>query len=157
MSTILSKISNFVRPFISDNNSMKQFGGDAPFPHCDSRILHAPKSCDTCDMYPHYQELRKSWGINFTGEDHEYTESQRENIELVAQGRTPNWFWSKNFNDFKMYVDVSKAHSRMLPCPAAHNRPPDSLDSWVGNVPRRTITDPEEGPCSQDSSLTSKV
>lgn len=37
------------------------------FPHCDSRILHAPGECKFCDMHPDWQELRKVWGINFTG------------------------------------------------------------------------------------------
>lgn len=43
------------------------FVSDAPFPHCDPRVLHAPGECCVCDHYPHYQELRKMWGINFTG------------------------------------------------------------------------------------------
>lgn len=37
-------------------------------PHCDPRILHAPGKCEFCDMHPDWQELRQSWGINFTGE-----------------------------------------------------------------------------------------
>lgn len=37
------------------------------FPHCDSRILHAPKECKYCDMNPEWQELREAWGIAFTG------------------------------------------------------------------------------------------
>lgn len=40
---------------------------EAAFPHCDQRVLHAPGACEHCDHYPHYQELRKAWGINFTG------------------------------------------------------------------------------------------
>lgn len=38
------------------------------FPHCDQRILHKPGVCDYCDSHPEWQELRKSWGIAFTGE-----------------------------------------------------------------------------------------
>lgn len=38
------------------------------FPHCDSKILHAPGVCEFCDMHPEWQELREYWGINFTGE-----------------------------------------------------------------------------------------
>lgn len=37
------------------------------FPHCDSRVLHAPGECQYCDAHPEWQELRESWGINFTG------------------------------------------------------------------------------------------
>jgi hypothetical protein len=40
--------------------------GDAPFPHCDMYVLHAPDTCTTCDNYPIYQALRVAWGINFT-------------------------------------------------------------------------------------------
>jgi hypothetical protein len=37
-------------------------------PHCDSSILHAPNVCKYCDEYPDWQELRKTWRINFTNE-----------------------------------------------------------------------------------------
>lgn len=37
------------------------------FPHCDSRILHAPGECRFCDQDPHAQTLRQAWGIAFTG------------------------------------------------------------------------------------------
>jgi hypothetical protein len=37
------------------------------FPHCDSRVLHAPGECVYCDEHPDWQELREVWGINFTG------------------------------------------------------------------------------------------
>lgn len=37
-------------------------------PHCDSAILHAPGKCEYCDRHPDWQELRQSWGINYTGE-----------------------------------------------------------------------------------------
>lgn len=38
------------------------------YPHCDARILHAPGQCVYCDSHPEWQELRKTWNINFTGE-----------------------------------------------------------------------------------------
>ena len=41
---------------------------EAPFPHCDSRILHAPKSCEYCDHYSLQQHERIRDGIAFTGE-----------------------------------------------------------------------------------------
>lgn len=37
------------------------------FPHCDSRILHAPGECEVCDMHPEWQALRLVWRIAFTG------------------------------------------------------------------------------------------
>ena len=36
-------------------------------PHCDAAILHAPGECSYCDMYPEWQELRRLWGVAFTG------------------------------------------------------------------------------------------
>lgn len=38
------------------------------FPHCDSRVLHAPSNCVYCDQHPQWQALRVLWGINFSGE-----------------------------------------------------------------------------------------
>lgn len=40
----------------------------APFPHCDSRVLHAPGACVYCDRYPTRQTFRLRAGVNFTGE-----------------------------------------------------------------------------------------
>jgi hypothetical protein len=37
------------------------------YPHCDPRVLHAPGECKYCDMHPEWQDLRETWGINFTG------------------------------------------------------------------------------------------
>lgn len=41
----------------------------APFPHCDSDVLHAPGKCEFCDMYPDFQKLRAEYAVNFTGEN----------------------------------------------------------------------------------------
>jgi len=40
----------------------------APFPHCDSRVLHAPGECEHCDHYPTLQRVRENNGIPFSGE-----------------------------------------------------------------------------------------
>ena len=37
-------------------------------PHCDQRVLHAPGACEYCDKCPEWQDARRMWGINFTGE-----------------------------------------------------------------------------------------
>lgn len=37
------------------------------FPHSDHKVLHAPGECDACDTYPEWQELRRVWGIAYTG------------------------------------------------------------------------------------------
>jgi hypothetical protein len=38
------------------------------FPHCDARVLHAPGDCQFCDGHEDWQQLRETWGINFTGQ-----------------------------------------------------------------------------------------
>lgn len=43
-------------------------------PHCDQCVLHAPGECKYCDEYSDWQELRKLWGIAFTG--HQPTEHE---------------------------------------------------------------------------------
>lgn len=40
---------------------------NAPYPHCDSDVLHAPGECEFCDHYPDRQNERAVAGINFTG------------------------------------------------------------------------------------------
>jgi len=39
------------------------------YPHCDPRVLHLPKDCEFCDMYPALQAERIRDGVNFTGEN----------------------------------------------------------------------------------------
>jgi len=81
----------------------------AAFPHCDTRILHSPGECEYCDDYPDWQNLRKLWGIAFTGHE-------PEEIKF-ADG---------------------EVHARELPCPADFNRPPSSPSDhrqWPGNTP----------------------
>jgi hypothetical protein len=76
------------------------------FPHCDQRILHAPEdNCTVCNMHPEWQELRKMWGIAFTG--HSYDQNGKL---FVENGHT------------------------ILPCPAESNRGMKSINSWGGNI-----------------------
>ena len=44
------------------------------FPHCDQRVLHAPGECKYCDQHRDWQELRRAWGIAFTGYEPEGNE-----------------------------------------------------------------------------------
>jgi hypothetical protein len=39
-----------------------------PPPHCDQAVLHAPGVCRYCDAVPLWQDLRKLWGVAFTGQ-----------------------------------------------------------------------------------------
>jgi hypothetical protein len=73
------------------------------FPHCDSRILHAPGECQYCDKYPGWQELRQMWHIAFTGK-------QPESLD------EPRW----------------TTKGPVLPCPADYIRG-DKHAIWGGN------------------------
>lgn len=75
------------------------------FPHCDSRVLHAPNECQYCDRHPEWQELRKTWGISFTG--HSYKNNKLAKDE---------------------YGDT------LQPCPAEAARGMESINGWGGNV-----------------------
>lgn len=44
------------------------------YPHCDSRVLHAPDECEYCDLHPDWQRERITHGVAFTG--HAPTEGQ---------------------------------------------------------------------------------
>lgn len=37
-------------------------------PHCDQRVMHRPSECRLCDDHPEMQQIRETWGINYTGE-----------------------------------------------------------------------------------------
>ncbi len=37
-------------------------------PHCDASVLHAPGTCEFCDLYPEWQEYRQLARISFTGQ-----------------------------------------------------------------------------------------
>lgn len=62
----------------------------AAFPHCDTRILHAPGECQYCDGYSDWQELRKLWGIAFTSHAPETTEWGTELPCPADANRPPN-------------------------------------------------------------------
>lgn len=76
-------------------------------PHCDQRVLHAPEdNCEFCNMHPEWQELRRMWGIAFTG--HSF--------------------------DNKGVPHVDEYGNMTLPCPAEYNRGMASVNGWHGNV-----------------------
>lgn len=52
------------------------YGSSDGFPHCESRMLHAPGECAVCDLYPARQRQRLHDGIAFTG-------------HKAAEGETP--------------------------------------------------------------------
>lgn len=77
------------------------------FPHCDPRVLHAPEdNCEFCNEHPLWQELRRSWGIAFTG--HSYDK------------------------DGKLFVD--EYGNTQQPCPAEAARGMESINGWHGNI-----------------------
>jgi hypothetical protein len=77
------------------------------FPHCDPRVLHAPEdNCEFCNKHPLWQELRKAWGIAFTG--HSFDKDGK--LFELDHG------WIQQ------------------PCPAEANRGMKSIDGWHGNI-----------------------
>lgn len=52
-----------------DEETKEDIRRNCPYPHCDSRVLHAPGECEYCDLYPEMQAERVDAGVNFTGHD----------------------------------------------------------------------------------------
>lgn len=50
------------------NTSALQDTSEYFAPHCDDLVLHRPKSCYACDMFPARQHEREVTGVNYTGE-----------------------------------------------------------------------------------------
>lgn len=108
------------------------------FPHCDQRVLHAPGECEFCDMNPMWQELRKAWGIAFTG--------HAPQGSLPTCGRemqeTYPGYGSRDIKCLQPRDHAGECHPYpawdILPCPADFARPPDSPGDhrrWPGNRP----------------------
>lgn len=106
------------------------------FPHCDQRVLHAPGECEFCDMHSEWQELRKAWGISFTGH--------------APQGSLPTCgqpiLRGKHYYPGAVCLrprDHEGGHEPypawdILPCPADFARPegsPGDHRRWPGNRP----------------------
>jgi hypothetical protein len=77
------------------------------FPHCDAKILHAPGECKFCDRHADWQELRRMWGIAFTGHADDVVETRD---------------WNGN--------PVTKT---LIPCPSEWSRPVSVINKWAGN------------------------
>lgn len=63
--------------------------GNCKFPHCDSEVLHAKKTCKICDKFPELQEHREKQGINFTGENDPNkapcSATQKRSVSIIHQ------------------------------------------------------------------------
>lgn len=55
----------------------------APFPHCDSLVLHAPGECQYCDHYPDEQKERIMNKVAFTG--HEPKSDERQDPATIER------------------------------------------------------------------------
>lgn len=64
-------------------------------PHCDERVLHAPGECRYCDIYPEWQQLRKLWGIAYTGHQPIDNEMSCPSDFARGLGAAGQW-WSGN-------------------------------------------------------------
>lgn len=70
----------------------------ASYPHCDSRVLHAPGECKYCDEYPDHQLQRRLAGVNYTGHYDPEKEicpaEQQRDIETINR-----WHGNKSYRD----------------------------------------------------------
>ena len=85
---------------------------EAPFPHCDPRVLHAPGECKYCDEYPEAQQKRVDEGIAFTG----------QSVNVVDQ--------------LADVLDDGKPKPTK-PCPADEARGLGRAHRWGGNAPSK--------------------
>jgi hypothetical protein len=68
--------------------------GDCYAPHCDSGILHAPGSCEYCDLYPAWQHYRTVARIAFTGQ--EPTDDMVSCPSEIRRGLASLYAWGGN-------------------------------------------------------------
>lgn len=107
------------------------------FPHCDQRILHAPGECEFCDACPQWQQLRKAWGIAFTGH---MPAVDGDRCGARLDERKPDGHW-KVCMQARGHDPDTEPHSDLepweaLPCPAdaavmRHDR--GDHTRWPGN------------------------
>jgi len=100
------------------------------FPHCEPRVLHAPGECKFCDLHPDWQELRKTWGISFTGHSHEDitkiscpAESARGMHSINAWGGNRPVEEGEDVPDY-LGMETAEMHEKM-----------DPLDKLIKNIP----------------------
>lgn len=122
------------------------------FPHCDARILHAPGECEYCDLHPEWQELRKMWGIAFTG----HLPGPITAADVEGQGGSRSYAISWRTPATRPEV--------WLPCPADFARPAGSTSDhrrWYGNrveVELEVALPPlRPAPTRPDPGLTEKI
>ena len=127
----------------------------AQAPHCDQRVLHAPSECEFCDQRPEWQELRRAWGIAFTGH------TPRAGLPKCGR-RMRDTF--PGYGSDKILCQQPRGHEDechpypawdSMPCPADAARPPGSQADhrrWGGNKPTSAAGD-ESWPAETASSV----
>ena len=118
----------------------------AQFPHCDQRILHAPGECEHCDGHAEWQELRKAWGIAFTGHIPKARQLQCGTV-FRDMGRVTTCRQAKGHPEIGLLYDGHSTATEWetQPCPADAARPPGSRADhrrWGGNRPTSATGDP---------------
>ena len=111
------------------------------FPHCDSRVLHGPEDgCEYCNRHPDWQELRRAWGIAFTGH--------------TPKALLPEC--GQRYERYGRIEDCRRARGHdgdhtplreleQMPCPSDAARPPGAPNDhrrWGGNKPTSAAGDP---------------
>lgn len=75
---------------------------EAPYPHCNTEVLHAPGECVYCDMYPERQQARIAGGSPFSPK--------------LANGWRGNIAWTQEMIDAdqKYWDDLAKTLHRPI-------------------------------------------
>jgi hypothetical protein len=97
----------------------------APYPHCDNLVLHAPGECECCDHYPKMQRQRVLNKVAFSGHDARDGEmpcpsESRRSRDIINRWRgniarpkstfvppkNGNYRWNAVANVWEFYVDT---------------------------------------------------
>ena len=117
---------------------------DPAYPHCDSRVLHAPSECDYCDGHPEWQELRKAWGIAFTGHP---PRAGLPRCRRQMRETFPGYGWGVLCEQPRGHEGECHPYPPwdVTPCPADADRPAGTSRDhrrWAGNKPTSATGDP---------------
>lgn len=98
------------------------------YPHCDTRVLHAPGECEYCDQCPDAQAQRIQCGVAFSGHEPEGDEIPCPADAAVANGERGDYNrWPGNTPEG--YPPLVKVHDVPL--------------GWECSLPET-----HEGPCA---------
>lgn len=116
----------------------------AQFPHCDTRVLHAPGECEYCDRRSEWQELREAWGIAYTGHP---PRAGLPRCRRPMNETFPGYGPGVRCEQPRGHEDECRPYPAWdsQPCPADAARPQGASNDhrrWGGNKPTGATGDP---------------